>query len=102
MISDATKMALVGVACALGILVGFKASPYADSKLTPAQQSSQEIEQRLLMEEETSIQMDSDGAADVGVTGTQPPKWHLVIEKVSAQNWAPPLPLLQYAMPLSC
>lgn len=83
MISDATKMALVGVACALGILVGFKASPYADSKPTPAQQSSQEIEQRLLMEEETSIQMDSDGAADVGVTGTQPPKWHLVIEKAA-------------------
>lgn len=82
MISDASKMAMVAVACVLGILVGFKVSSSMESNPANADLLSDAAEQRLLLEEEASNQIASSSSADTGRISTQPPKWQLVIEKV--------------------
>jgi len=82
MISDASKMAMVAVACVLGILVGFKVSSSMESNPANADLLSDAAEQRLLLEEEASSQIASSSSADSGPISAQPPKWQLVIEKV--------------------
>lgn len=83
MISDASKMAMVTVACVLGILVGFKVSSSMESNpANAANLLSDAAEQRLLLEEEASNQIASSSSADTGPISAQPPKWQLVIEKV--------------------
>ncbi len=82
MISDASKMAMVAVACVLGILVGFKVSSSMESNPANADLLSDAAEQRLLLEEEASIQMASSSSVNTGTMSAQPPKWQLVIEKV--------------------
>ena len=81
MISDASKMAMVAVACVLGILVGFKVSSSMESNPANANLLSDATEQRLLLEEEASNQIASSSSANTGISA-QPPKWQLVIEKV--------------------
>ena len=82
MISDASKMAMVAVACVLGILVGFKVSSSMESNPATADLLSDAAEQRLLLEEEANNQMASSSSANTGQITAQPPKWQLVIEKV--------------------
>lgn len=82
MISDASKMAMVALACMLGILVGFKVSSSMKSNPANADLVSDAAEQRLLLEEEASNQIASSKSADTGPISAQPPKWQLVIEKV--------------------
>ena len=83
MISDASKLALVGVAATLGILVGFRVSNNLESTMN-AKPHTEAImtEQRLLQEEQAANQLNSGSdTADVSV-GPEPPKWQLVIENV--------------------
>ncbi len=82
MISDASKMAMVAVACVLGILVGFKVSSSMESNPANANLLSDATEQRLLLEEEAINQIASSSSANTGPISAQPPKWQLVIEKV--------------------
>lgn len=82
MISDASKMAMVTVACVLGILVGFKVSSSMESNPANANLLSDAAEQRLLLQEEASNQIASSSSAVTGPISAQPPKWQLVIEKV--------------------
>ena len=82
MISDASKLALVAVACVLGILVGFQASSSTVTNPLSSGQTSEDAEHRMLLEEEASNQLVSDSDAGHGLVGEQPPKWQLVIEKV--------------------
>lgn len=83
MISDASKMAMVAVACVLGILVGFKVSSSMESNPATADLLSDAAEQRLLLEEEANNQMASSSSANTGQITAQPPKWQLVIEKAA-------------------
>ena len=83
MISDASKLGLVGVAAVLGILVGLRVSnnletlknmqPHIDAIAT---------EQRLLQEEEAASQSKAGSGSDVADIGVEPPYWQRVIEKV--------------------
>ncbi len=82
MISDASKVAMVAVACVLGILVGFKVSSSMESNPENADLLSDAAEQRLLLEEEASNQIASSSSVDMGPVSAQPPKWQLIIEKV--------------------
>ncbi len=82
MLSDTSKMVLVGLACTLGIFAGVKVSSSWDDNPLYTSPSSQATEQRLLLEEEASNQIVSGSAADVVSAETQSPKWQLVIEKV--------------------
>ncbi len=75
-------MAMVAVACVLGILVGFKVSSSMESNPANANLLSDATEQRLLLEEEASNQIASSSSANTGPISAQPPKWQLVIEKV--------------------
>lgn len=86
MISDASKLALVAVACVLGVLVGFQASSSIVTNPLSSEQTSEDAEQRLLLEEEASNQLVSGSAAGQGLVGEQSPKWQLVIEKVPADG----------------
>ena len=95
MISDASKLALVAVACVLGVLVGFQASSSIVTNPLSSGQTSEDAEQRLLLEEEASNQLVSGSAAGQSLVGEQTlsfligeqsPKWQLVIEKVPADG----------------
>lgn len=83
MISDASKLALVGVAAVLGILAGFKVSNNMQSTLNSKPHIESVVtEQRLLREEEAANQLNSDSISGQLNVGPEPPKWQLVIEKV--------------------
>lgn len=85
MISDASKLALVGVAATLGILVGFRVSDNIDSTVNSKQHiDTIFMEQRLLREEEKANQLNSESDTGTANVGPEPPKWQLVIEKVGA------------------
>ena len=83
MISDGAKLALVGVAATLGILVGFRVSNNLEStkNINPHIEAIA-TEQRLLLEEEAADRINSANLAGDANSGPEPPKWQLVIEKV--------------------
>ena len=84
MISDASKLALVGVAATLGILVGFRVSNNLESTMNAKPHIDAIItEQRLLQEEQAANQQNSNSDAAAVSVGPEPPKWQLVIEKVN-------------------
>lgn len=83
MISDASKLAFVGVAAVFGVLAGFKVSNDMESTLN-AKPHIQAIltEQRLLLEEQAANQLNSDSASGQTNPGPEPPKWQLAISQV--------------------
>ena len=90
MISDSSKLALVGVAATLGILVGFRVSNSMEKTLNSKLHIDAILtEQRLLREEQKANQLNSESDTATANVGPEPPKWQLVIEKVVA------FPLLQ-------
>lgn len=83
MISDASKLALVGVAAVFGILVGFKVSNNMESTLNSKPHiEAITTEQRLLREEEAANKLNSDSASGQINVETEPPKWQLAIAQV--------------------
>ena len=82
MISDGQKLALLAVASLLGVFVGFRVTNSINSEDAHLQ-ATRAVEQRLLLEEQASNQLVSDGATGVNLAGSPPPKWQLVVEKVS-------------------
>lgn len=87
-ISDAQKLAIVGVACVFGVLFGLGVSNHLRTQQIA--QTNAAIRERTLAEHRraleavdaeeqaiTSTALDSDGTAIL------PPKWQLIIEKVS-------------------
>ena len=77
MISDGQKLALLAVASLLGVFVGFRVTNSINSEDAHLQ-ATRAVEQRLLLEEQASNQMVSDGATGVNLAGSPPPKWQLV------------------------
>lgn len=90
MISDASKLAFVGVAAVFGVLAGFKVSNNMESTLN-AKPHIEAIatEQRLLLEEQAANQLNSDSGSGQKNAESEPPKWQLAISQVSL-----PFPLL--------
>ena len=83
MISDASKLSLVGVAAVFGILVGLKVSNNMESTLnSKAHIEAIKTEQRLLREEEAANKLNSDSASGQVHVGMEPPKWQLAISQV--------------------
>lgn len=82
MISDGQKLALLAVASLLGVFVGFRVTNSINSEDAHLQ-ATRAVEQRLLLEEQASNQLVSDGATGVNLAGSPPPKWQLVVEKAA-------------------
>ena len=84
MISDASKLALVGVAAVFGILAGFKVSNNMESTLNSNLHiEAINTEQRLLREEEAANKLNSNSASSQVDVGMEPPKWQLTISQAS-------------------
>lgn len=84
MISDASKLALVGVAAVFGILAGFKVSNNMATTLESKPHiEAIKTEQRLLREEEAANKLNSDSASGQVNVGKEPPMWQLAISQVT-------------------
>lgn len=83
MISDASKIAFVGVAALFGVLAGFKVSNNMESTLNAKPHIEAILtEQRLLLEEQAANQLNSDSALGQTNAGPEPPMWQLAISQV--------------------
>ena len=88
-ISDVQKLAIVGVACVFGVLFGLGVSRHLRTQHTALTNAA--IKERIL--EEHRVALEAVDAEEHAITTTAlnsdgtailPPKWKLVIEKVSS------------------